>query len=106
MKPFAIPLAGLLAARALIVAELNPLLRIAEASIVLQLSNTAWGGADRPWYAAALMVAATLLWALDGRRWPAFLSGIALGLLADICISGWEWRADQMRRLAAIGLTD
>src|SRR4051794_39134819 len=106
MKPFVIPLSGMLAVGALIVADLFPALKVVEASLVLQLSKTTWGGGERLWIAAGLMTLATIFWAVEARRWPAFLSGAALGILIDIGISAWQWRGDELARLSRVGLGD
>jgi hypothetical protein len=103
MKAFAIAAAGLLATGGLIVAELHPLLRVVDINLTLQLSKTSWGGGGRIWFASALMLAATMLWTLQARRWPAFLSGAALGVVGDICFSAWRWRSDQLELAQALG---
>jgi hypothetical protein len=106
MKAFAIPLAGLLAAGGFIVAELYPLLTIVDTKMVLSLPKMLWGGGGRLWLAAALMTVATILWGFRAQRWPAFLSGITLGVLIDIGFSAMRWREDQLAGLKLFGLTD
>jgi hypothetical protein len=106
MKAIAIPLAGLLAAGGLIVAQLYPLLKIVDTNTVLLLSEKGWGGGGRLWAGAGLMVMGTLLWALGARRWAAFFSGITMGLLVDISFSAVQWRKDQLSGLAGLGMSD
>jgi hypothetical protein len=99
MRSFAIPLFGLLAAGALIVADLNPVVKVMELNSLVRFPQTTWGGGGRLWFCAGLMIIATLLWACNRSRLPILCAGICLGLQIDIVLSALGWKAAELARL-------
>ncbi len=93
-------LAGLLATVAILGAHFLPFATVPIAG-TLRLGETTWGGGGRLWAAAAVIAAAAILYRHP--RLSILLAGVCLGLLIDVGVSGWQWRAEKLELLNAFG---
>jgi len=70
----------------------------------LHITETAWGGGGRLWLAASLVSIAILC---NIRQRPEkitiLLGGICLGILLDLDLSGWVWRAERLALVTELG---
>ncbi|MEA3207386.1 MAG: hypothetical protein QOE70_443 [Chthoniobacter sp.] len=93
---------GILAASSLLGAQYSVLATIPLAGS-MRLSETSWGGGGRLWLAALLIAVAVVLQVCEHRGSATLVTGLCLGLLVDMGISGWYWRAEKMAMLNEFG---
>ena len=104
MKNWLIAFMGACAAAAFVVCTQATFATVPLAGSV-RLTETSWGGSGRLWLLVGCACAG-LLAALTLRRgpWAVLFPAIGLGLLLDMGISGWDWRAEKLEELRGLGL--